>query len=325
MLFDPFEFEVTSAVNMFASGPGQVDRINASGVCCGSWPVSPERRSPATWSVKGKLKRLKSGELGGFASRINTAGDVAGFEFVDQLRTMPVAWIGGERILIPMPEGALTGIAFGINDAGVITGQIQDGSVSSRGVRWIDGEIEILTDRDGRVASNATSITNTGLMAVSFVNDAGTAYVEEIWSDDGVTPITLPETEGTTVVTDLAPDGTALLLCITADGMTGYASLGSDVSELEAPESGENRIGLGINASGEIVGYAWEKSATDSASRAVIWTDNDPVYLNALLPDDAGVTLTKATSINDRGAICGLAQDEDGQLRGFVLAPGEDA
>jgi probable HAF family extracellular repeat protein len=75
---------------------------------------------------------------------------------------------------------------------------------------------------------------------------------------------------------------------------------------------------IGINNHDQIVGIF--QSYTDP--RAFLFTGNQVVDLNSLLPASSGWTLLSATGINDQGQIVGYGTGPGGQLDRFLLTPG---
>lgn len=73
-------------------------------------------------------------------------------------------------------------------------------------------------------------------------------------------------------------------------------------------------VAVAINNSGLAVGR--------SADRAFLWSrDEAMVDLNTLIDDELDVSLTRATDINDKGAIVTLGIDANGRKRSYLLTP----
>jgi len=75
-----------------------------------------------------------------------------------------------------------------------------------------------------------------------------------------------------------------------------------------------------INQQGDVVGEG--ELVTDMGEvgyyRALLWRDAKSIDLNALIPQDSGWRLIRATDINDKGEIIGLGVI-DGEMRGYLL------
>jgi probable HAF family extracellular repeat protein len=74
---------------------------------------------------------------------------------------------------------------------------------------------------------------------------------------------------------------------------------------------------LGINNSGQVVGYA---PAGNAPQHAFLYTNGVRVDLNTLIPPNTGWTLSSATAINDAGQIAGNGQI-NGRSHAFRLDP----
>jgi probable HAF family extracellular repeat protein len=82
---------------------------------------------------------------------------------------------------------------------------------------------------------------------------------------------------------------------------------------------------LGINAGGQVVGYAYSSAAgVGQTERAFLYSSGTMTDLNSLINPGSGWTLTQATAINDSGQIIGTGYYGGGvSLRGFLLTPAE--
>ncbi len=76
--------------------------------------------------------------------------------------------------------------------------------------------------------------------------------------------------------------------------------------------------GTGINAAGQVVGYA---SPRNGNQRAFLYDGGRMVDLNALIDPACGWTLTEAAGINDLGQIVGTGIDPSGRREAFLLTP----
>ena len=89
--------------------------------------------------------------------------------------------------------------------------------------------------------------------------------------------------------------------------MTDLGSFGGDSSA------------VGINASGEIVG--WADTAGDASEDAFLYANGGMIDLNSLIAPNSGWTLLGATAINDNGWIVGVGYNPNGQGDAFLLTP----
>jgi probable HAF family extracellular repeat protein len=79
-----------------------------------------------------------------------------------------------------------------------------------------------------------------------------------------------------------------------------------------------------INEKGQIVGGSFDCN-TAAFLHAFLWEKGGPmVDLNTLVAPGSGLTLTLASSINDRGEIAGQAMTSNGDNHAFLLVPCDD-
>jgi probable HAF family extracellular repeat protein len=74
---------------------------------------------------------------------------------------------------------------------------------------------------------------------------------------------------------------------------------------------------MGINMSGEVVGYA--ENGLTYQQAAFLYSNGVMIKLNSLLPAGSGWTLKAATAINDSGQIVGYGINPEGQTDAFLL------
>lgn len=144
---------------------------------------------PVIWDSVTSAPVELPNQFGGYASAINSGGDVIGYEFqAFGPYGSPVLWVNGqEKVVLPdLGEG---GFAYDINDAGVIVG-----TVISKGqykaARWVDQQLEILAlpefDSGGEeIWSFANSINSSGVIAGSIQAPSGTPSAALRWDSEG--------------------------------------------------------------------------------------------------------------------------------------------
>jgi probable HAF family extracellular repeat protein len=76
--------------------------------------------------------------------------------------------------------------------------------------------------------------------------------------------------------------------------------------------------GIGMNASGEVVGVS---SLCGYGARAFLWRNGTMIDLNDYVPPSSNLLLFEALYINDNGAIAGHGFLPDGTIHAFVLLP----
>jgi hypothetical protein len=68
----------------------------------------------------------------------------------------------------------------------------------------------------------------------------------------------------------------------------------------------------------------WAQAVGASAGHAFIWSPRTGILdLNSLIPQDQGITLTRATAINDRGVIASWGVNSLGEECSYLLTPPE--
>jgi hypothetical protein len=122
---------------------GSVYDINATGAVVGVLRTSAGLSVPTVWtSTSATPTSLPTDGRGGFASAINSSGEVVGQTFAPfGSGGTPTVWRNGIRIELPDLGGG--GDARDINEAGVIVGYVYaDGGL--RPARWVDDVLEVL-------------------------------------------------------------------------------------------------------------------------------------------------------------------------------------
>lgn len=94
--------------------------------------------------------------------------------------------------------------------------------------------------------------------------------------------------------------------------------------DLGAIGAGRNSGALGLNESGQVVGWSETEGGGNQPAGgprvAFLYRDGRIIDLNRLIPPDSGWILREARAINDRGQIVGLGTRGD-EVRGFLLSP----
>jgi probable HAF family extracellular repeat protein len=90
------------------------------------------------------------------------------------------------------------------------------------------------------------------------------------------------------------------------------------VTDLGTIPGGSGSQAYGINASGQVAGYAY---ANGGGERAFLYSNGTMADLNLLIDPTSGWTLTEATAINNNGWIVGYGTNASGQQDAFLLTP----
>ena len=254
------------------------------------------------------------GTLGGATSSarsVNDAGLVVGEASTggDDDEVHAVAWNAGSVADLGEP-GHVSG-AYSVNAHELIVGYQSDHLGTNHAVLWDNG-VNHRLDRFSPGFSNAVSINATGQVLLTGVpTGAGGSPESFIWEGGpltGVGPI-----EGTALNTwgDVVGYRARPFL----DLQSVFWQDGS-LRLINGP-SGEPALPLGMNDSGQVVGWMGRTPATE---RAFLWDNGEIVDLNERISGDSGWQLLRATAINESGEIvgCGVFQ---GHQAGFVLTP----
>lgn len=209
---------------------------------------------------------------------------------------------GQVRPLPPLP-GDNASVAFDINGRGQAVG-FSSGVEGERAVIWnASGKPSALRTPAGATASRAHDISSRGDVAGVATGPAGRQPV--LWPR-GKPPRALQLLPGDTTGEALAANGRGEAVGYTGDatGMVRHAALWTStgkVTALGTLPGGVSSEALGSNDSGAVVGTA--------GGRAFLWTrDGGMRDLNQLVAPSRAV-LTKATGINEAGAIVAVGHE----------------
>ncbi len=281
------------------------------------------------------------GGLIGTAAAVNNAGTVTGSAHSGTSETRPFIWTpaAGKTDIgtVPPPPKAGNAAAYDINDSNQIVGQWEISPLQDRAYVWTQATgMQIITATWGTPiaaygTNNAgqivgTAETSTGA-AHAFIRSGG--VTTEIGTLGGTNSFAYEVNESGVVVGYANVPSTGASRPFHAfrwkdddgDGVTDPGEM-DDLGTL----GGSRSIAYGVNASGQIVGYA-EISA--GVNRAFLWSDDNSngapdagemKDLNTLLPG-TGWTFEEARAINDRGQIVGTGVNPSGQTHAFLLTP----
>lgn len=254
----------------------------------------------------------------GTAASINASGVVAGYSYFGQPAAHhATTWSGG----VPLDLGTLGGqnsYALSINDAGLVVGFSSPsvGDNTPRAAFW-SGGVPFALDSLGTSYSNALDVNNLG----AIVGVSGNRAVR--WNGTAVIDLSGGRTSSANAISDAGE----IVGFSEGDCCGGYSHAArwiGDVLGVLPNLGGTDSAAHDVNSAGQIVGYA---SDLTGGYRAVLWTNETIVDLNAFLDADAisdGWHLEGASSINDAGAIVGVAM-RGGQPYAFLLSPTSSA
>jgi len=297
--------------------------LNNSGEAAGTSTDSSEEPT-ATLFQNGKIKNLNTlGAMSSGGMAISASGQVAGMEkpSSDPVAGHAFLYRNGKMTDIEnsslFPNGSQ---AYGINKAGQVVGVGLITGEEFHAFLYSGGKMVDL-DPFGGVQSWATSI-----------NDSGEIIGSACCLSSGATVTTWLYANGT--FTNLSETNSGLF--INNDGRivgvnnSGHAALYSNGSWTDLGAfQGHATEALGINTSGQIVGFALilarnkkcPSCGEQDESRGLIFTSSGAVDLNTLIPPSSGFTIREAIGINDSGQIVTDAENSGGVFHAVLLTP----
>lgn len=173
----------------FGKGGTPID-VNADGVIAGTLRTADDSDSvPVIWQTPTSAPTVLPTVSGGFATAINSSGQVAGVEFLPfGSGGKAVVWDNGEKFVLPdLGSGAS---ANDISESGVIVGSVTTGDNQYLACRWVDRQLELLpvpafSAEEQQVWSFARSINSAGVITGSIQGASGTPSMSLRWDASG--------------------------------------------------------------------------------------------------------------------------------------------
>ena len=262
------------------------------------------------------------GTLGGtqsLARAVNSSGVVVGWAYVPGLAWQRAfRWQGGVMTELGTLGGDVSD-AMDVNDNGIIVGSAYDTSNRERAFWWQDGVLHDLGTIGGS-QSRAVAVDSWGdMVGVSQIagDDEWHAFLGKPGSplyDLGT--LGGPASSAHDINDQLHVCGWSLLQpnnpasrgFLWADGiMKSVGTLGGIYS-----------AAFGLNDRDQVVGAS---TRADGTQVAYLWSSDQMLDLNSLLPPGSGWLLTAAWDIDPAGVIVGEGVRPDGKTRAFLLAP----
>jgi probable HAF family extracellular repeat protein len=299
------------------------DALNNSGQGAGTSTDSGEEPT-ATLFQNGKLKNLNTlGAMSSEGMAINASGQVAGMErpSSDPVAGHAFLYSNGKMTDIEnsslFPNGSQ---AYGINKAGQVVGVGLITGDEFHAFLYSGGKMVDL-DPFGGVQSWATSINDSGeIIGSACCLASGAAVTTWLYANGTFTK--LSETNS-----GLFINNNGQIVGVNSSEHAALYSNGSwtDLGGFE----GHATEALGINTSGQIVGFALilvknkkcPSCGEQDESRGLIFTSSGPVDLNTLIPSSSGFTIREAIAIDDSGQIVADAENSSGVFHAVLLTP----
>ncbi len=276
---------------------------------------------------------------------INSSGTVAGWAQNPS---------GGQQAFVSTPNGmqslssgSYESYAYGINDSGTVVGTTYDSSGQAHGTIWsISGVTDLgagtyamaINDSGEVVGGNGNAFTlvngqmqNLGAApgidwsAAYAVNNTGTVVGDGQLSN-GTFRGVVWNPDGSITVLGTFGGSSSQATGVNASGeVVGFASLASGYQNAFS-DTGGTLMDLGTLGGGSSYAYGINDSGeivgyswlANGGQSAFLYDDGSMLDLNSLLPGNSGWDLLQAYGINDAGQITGTGL-YDGQLTAFVL------
>lgn len=282
--------------------------INASGQVTGSADIAGDVATHAFLYFGGTMTDL--GTLGGSrsaGSAINDTGQVTGSSgLAGDVATHAFLYSGG----VMTDLGTLGGRnsrASGINANGQVTGTADVAGAQSRAFLYSDGIMTDLDTRDVSIFAGSTgaAINARGQVAGwSCVCGHAPTYRASLYFHGTMTDLgTLGGANSWGYGINASGQVTGTAATVDTPGYAGHVFLYSDGTMTDLGTlGGEYAESTAISASGQVTG--WSYLADNVTQRAFLYSGGTMYDLNSLVVSGlAGVILTSATAINDKGQI----------------------
>ena len=313
-------YEITDLGSLGGTRGSGAYALNGAGVAAGYSFVAGTTLVHAMVNDHGVVVDL--GTLGGtqsLARAINASGQVVGWAYVPGL-THVRAFLWQQGVMIPLGTfGGNSSDAFDINDSGLIVGSSADTLNRERAYWWRNGVLHDLGTIGGS-QSRATAVNEAGDI-VGMSAPEGDEEFHAFLGKPG-SPLYDLGTLGGPACN--AHDVNELVhVCgwsmIQSNNPASRGFLWADGLMKALPTlGGLYSSAFGLNNHDEVVGAS---TRSDEVQVAFLWSHDEMVDLNTLLPPGSGWMLTAAYDIDDHGAIVGEGVRPDGAARAFLLTP----
>ena len=260
------------------------------------------------------------GTLGGNISQalgINNSTQVVGLSLNEDNQYRAFIWENGNMTDLGTLGGPQSS-AVDINNLSQVVGDAQNSDFSTHALIWQNGSMTDLGTLEGDVRSYAKAINDSGQVVGNSDDDNGTERIF-LWQDGNMIEIgTFPGIQAYPNDINNESQVVGQYLTNPTGGGVAKAFLWQDGITTELGTlGGETSQAYGINDSGVVVGLSTD---INNNQKACIWQDGEVIELNDLIDNSLGINLTKAYSINNKGAIVATGVFNE-NIRGYLLIP----
>lgn len=298
----------------FGKGGTPID-VNADGVIAGTLRTADDSDSvPVIWQTPTSAPTVLPTVSGGFATAINSSGQVAGVEFLPfGSGGKAVVWDNGEKFVLPdLGSGAS---ANDISESGVIVGSVTTADNQYLACRWVDRQLELLpvpafSADEQQVWSFARSINSAGVITGSIQGASGTPSISLRWDASGAVSEVVTtglETKGIAI-----DNSGSVLLTGYFDGngsSRGPARVQADGTLVTLPVPPELFAGAPGNCmsrTGVVAGYCYANDAEGNfIIQAVAWPNDQ--FTRLAMPQ--GTRYAFPYGVGNNGLVFGSASD----------------
>ena len=283
------------------------------------------------WSPRERLLTLDMprGTLTSSAMDISPDGrfivgeyDLAG----DGLNVVAFLIDGAEFIEIPPLPGGGFSQAFAVTDQQRIVGTIADGTPYHKAYIWEEGNITIIEPTFGP-RSAGRDINAAGAVVGWMGTSTGVDSHALLWTDGQLLDIGLAPNTFASRGNAIDENGAVAIWGRLMDGDPEHRITASFLWEdgnfvdLGTLPGYDAISGLDLNNDSKIVGMARAIESGNAPDVGFLWQDGVMTDLNHVIPPDSGLTIRRATGINNAGQITGWGTDPDNDLVAFVITP----
>jgi probable HAF family extracellular repeat protein len=277
--------------------------INRDGELVGSDSNSIGKLASFRWTQSTGALRLSLGTEYNYAAGVNTSDEVVGGYYgTDHHRhsyywSCLIGWVNIGNL------GGAETTATAINSSGQVVGYSATATGPFNGFSWtFAGGMQGLGTLPGGKSSSALAINDYGVI-VGYADEAQGEVQAVMWRNGKIQSLGMLGSgrDAFSKATGVNKEGQVVGCSTTTDG-TIHAflwSVSGGMQDLGTLSAGDNSFALGINGSGEVVGYSQSASTTN----AFIWTTTNGMQNLGTL----GGNFAQAYAINDAGQVTGYS------------------